>query len=424
MKIAIIGTGIAGNVAAYHLNKQHDITVFEQNDYLGGHTHTHDIDMPENQFSVDTGFIVFNYKTYPNFTKLLKELNVDVEPSSMSFSVKCEKSGLEYNGTTLNSLFAQRSNLVKPSFYRMINDILRFNKIAVAILDTEQANKSMAEILKEGDYSKEFIEHYLIPMGAAIWSSHPDQMMQFPAGFFIRFFHNHGMLNIDDRPVWHVIKGGSREYVKKLTAPFSEKIRHSTTVKNITRHQDFVELQLKDGSIETYDQVFIATHSDQALSMLTDASDIENETLGAIPYQENEAILHTDETVLPKRKLAWAAWNYHILPEAQDRIALTYNMNILQNLKSDSQVCVTLNNAQAINPEKIIKTITYHHPIFTPAGITAQSRQAEINGANRTYFCGAYWRYGFHEDGVVSALNAIQHFKENNNAQLHLRRAS
>ncbi len=424
MKIAIIGTGIAGNVAAYHLNKQYDITVFEQNNYTGGHTHTHDINLPEDQFSVDTGFIVFNYKTYPNFTKLLKELDVDVQPSSMSFSVKCEKSGLEYNGTTLNSLFAQRSNLLKPSFYKMINDILRFNKNAVAILNTEQANKSLGEILKDGKYSREFIEHYLIPMGAAVWSSHPDQMMQFPAGFFIRFFHNHGMLNVDDRPVWHVIKGGAREYVKKLTSPFSEKIRHNTPVQAVTRHQNFVELMLKDGSKEIFDQVFIATHSDQALSMLTDASKAEKDVLGAIPYQENEAILHTDETVLPKRKLAWAAWNYHILPERQDRVALTYNMNILQNLNLNKQVCVTLNNTQAINPETIIKKITYHHPIFTPAGVDAQKRHAEINGPNRTYFCGAYWRYGFHEDGVVSALNAVQHFEESINAQLHLRRAS
>jgi len=424
MKIAIIGTGIAGNVAAYHLNKHHDISVFEANEYIGGHTHTHDIEVNKYNHAVDTGFIVFNYKTYPNFTKLLKDLDVEVQPSSMSFSVKCEKSGLEYNGTTLNSLFAQRSNLVKPSFYRMINDILRFNKEALSILDTDKANASLGEILGEGGYSKEFIEHYLIPMGAAIWSSHPDQMMQFPAGFFIRFFHNHGMLNIDDRPVWHVIKGGSREYVKKLTAPFADRIRHNTPVTSVTRHEDYVEIILKDGSIEKFDQVFIASHSDQALAMLSDATALENEILGAIPYQENEAILHTDARVLPKRKLAWAAWNYHILPEQQDRVALTYNMNILQNLNSNEQVCVTLNNSQAVAPEKVIKKITYHHPVFTPDGVNAQQRHAEINGINRTYYCGAYWRFGFHEDGVISALNAIQHFEEKNNAQLHLRRAS
>jgi predicted NAD/FAD-binding protein len=261
-------------------------------------------------------------------------------------------------------------------------------------------------------------------MGAAIWSAHPSQMMQFPAGFFIRFFHNHGMLNIDERPLWYVIKGGSREYVKKLTAPFADKIRHNCTVQKITRYHKFVEVALNDGSIETFDQVFIATHSDQALAMLSDATPLENEILGAIPYQENEAVLHTDESILPKRKLSWAAWNYHILPNCQDRVALTYNMNILQGLKSDRQLCVTLNNSQAINEQKILKKITYHHPVFTPAGVQAQQRHAELNGVNRTYYCGAYWRFGFHEDGVVSALNAIQHFEDRNNEELYLRRAS
>ncbi len=424
MKIAIIGTGIAGNVAAYHLNKSHDITVFEANNYIGGHTHTHNVSLEQSTHAVDTGFIVFNYKTYPHFTRLLKELDVEVQPSSMSFSVKNEKSGLEYNGTSLNSLFAQRSNLLKPSFYRMINDILRFNKNAVALLDTEEADKSLGDILQQGKYSKEFIEQYLLPMGAAVWSSHPKQMLKFPAGFFIRFFHNHGMLSVDDRPEWYVIKGGSREYVKKLTASFADKIHTNSPVKSIERHSDYVDIQLHDGTKQVFDQVFIATHSDQALSLLSDASDLENQILGAIPYQENEAVLHTDDSVLPKRKLAWAAWNYHILPEAHDHVALTYNMNILQNLTTDSTLCVTLNNSQAIDPAKIIKKITYHHPVFTPDGVAAQKRHSELNGAKRTYYCGAYWRFGFHEDGVVSALNAIDDFKENNHAHLHLRRAS
>jgi len=424
MKIAIIGTGIAGNVAAYHLDKSHDITVFEANNYIGGHTHTHNVALEQSTHAVDTGFIVFNYKTYPHFTRLLKDLNVDVQPSSMSFSVKNEKSGLEYNGTSLNSLFAQRANLLKPSFYRMINDILRFNKNAVSLLDTEEADKSLGEILQQGKYSKEFIEQYLLPMGAAVWSSHPEQMLKFPAGFFIRFFHNHGMLSVDDRPEWYVIKGGSREYVKKLTASFADKIYTNSPVKSIERHADHVDVILHDGTIQVFDQVFIATHSDQALSLLTDASDLEQQILGAIPYQENEAVLHTDDSVLPKRKLAWAAWNYHILAEEHDRVALTYNMNILQNLTTDSTLCVTLNNSQAIDPAKIIKKITYHHPVFTPDGVTAQKRHSELNGANRTYYCGAYWRFGFHEDGVVSALNAIRDFEENNHAHLHLRRAS
>ncbi len=424
MKIAVIGTGIAGNVAAYYLNQEHDITVFEANNYIGGHTHTHDITVGKTEHAVDTGFIVFNYKTYPNFTRLLRELDVEVQPSSMSFSVKCEKSGLEYNGTSLNSLFAQRSNLLRPSFYRMVKDVLRFNREAIDILDTDESNKSLGEVLRQGKYSQEFIEHYLLPMGAAIWSSHPDQMLNFPAGFFIRFFHNHGMLSIDDRPVWHVIKGGSREYVKKLTESFAQNIYRNSPVESVVRHSNYVELRLNNGDTFVFDQVFIATHSDQALSLLSDSTPLEQEILGAIPYQENEAILHTDSSVLPERKLAWAAWNYHILPGQSERVALTYNMNILQNLQSDTDICVTLNNSQAVNPEKIIKTMTYHHPVFTPEGVLAQQRHAEINGSNRTYFCGAYWRYGFHEDGVVSALNALEHFREKNNEQLFLRWAS
>ena len=424
MKIAVIGTGIAGNVVSHHLHKEHDITVFEVNDYVGGHTHTHDVTLGDHNYAVDTGFIVFNYKTYPHFSRLLQELGVEVQPSSMSFSVKCERTGLEYNGTSLNTLFAQRRNLIRPSFYRMIRDILRFYREAANLLDTGRADMPLGELLRRDGYSSEFIEQHLIPMGAAVWSANPAQMFEFPAGFFIRFFHNHGMLNIHDRPAWYVIKGGSKEYVKKMTRPFIDRIRPGAGVRSITRHYNNVELRLYNGEIHKFDQVFIAAHSNQALRMLTDASTQERTVLGAIKYQKNEAILHTDAAVLPRHKLAWAAWNYHILPAEQDRVALTYNMNILQGITSPSTFCVTLNNARAINPEKIIKRLHYEHPVFTREGVAAQQRQSEINGVNRTYFCGAYWRNGFHEDGVWSALNALAHFKEKNNAQLFLRRAS
>lgn len=424
MKIAIIGTGIAGNVAAYHLNKKHEIKVFEANDYVGGHTHTHDIEINKHHFAVDTGFIVFNYQTYPHFTELLKELDVEVQPSNMSFSVKCEKTGLEYNGTTLNSLFAQRLNFFKPSFYKMISDILRFNKESVEALNSRKANVALGEFLQQRNYGKKFIEQYLIPMGAAVWSADPEQMMSFPAGFFIRFFHNHGMLSVNERPQWYVIKGGSKEYVKKLTASFKDKIFVESPVKSVRRSVEGIQITLKNGEIQYFDDVFIATHSDQALAMLEDSTEIEKQVLGAIPYQENEAILHTDKSILPKKKLAWAAWNYHITNEKKDKVALTYNMNILQSLESQEEFCVTLNNEEAINPDKIIKKIKYAHPIFTPEGIAAQTKQAEINGTNHTYFCGAYWRFGFHEDGVWSALQALNHFEEKYDAQLHLRRAS
>jgi predicted NAD/FAD-binding protein len=424
MKIAIIGTGIAGNVAAYHLAKHHDISVFEANSHIGGHTHTHDIQWGDEHYAVDTGFIVFNRKTYPNFIALLDELGVEAQPSNMSFSVKCERTGLEYNGNTLNSMFAQRKNLINPAFYRMIRDILRFNREATSLLDKENLDMSLSEFLQQGGYGKEFIEQYLVPMGAAIWSADPKLMYQFPAGFFIRFFHNHGLLSVNERPQWYVIKGGSREYVSKLIAGFQDRIHTNSPVESITRFPTHVMVKVVGREAEKFDQVFIASHSDQALSMLNDASTLEKQILGGIPYQVNEAVLHTDDSVLPERKLAWASWNYHLLDEDSDRVPVTYSMNILQNIKAPVEFCVTLNNSAAIDPEKILKRITYHHPIFTPDGIQQQQRQHEINGINRTYFCGAYWRYGFHEDGVISALNALQHFEEQNNAQLFLRRAS
>ena len=425
MKIAIVGTGIAGNVAAYYLNKEHQISVFEANDYVGGHSHTHDIELQGKQYTVDSGFIVFNYKTYPQFTRLLEELDVPVQPSSMGFSVKCERTGLEYNGSNLNTLFAQRRNLLRPSFYRMIKDILRFNREAPKLLTSPQAETSLGEYLSAGRYGGEFVKQYLIPMGSAIWSSDPSQIYSMPAQFFIRFFHNHGMLSVDNRPIWYVIQGGSREYVRKLTAPFHTRIHADAPVESIRRHPHTVVVRTRGRAPERFDQVFIATHSDQALKLLSDATPLEHEVLGAIPYQENEAVLHTDERVLPKRRLAWAAWNYHIPPRNTNKVAVTYNMNILQNIQAPEQLCVTLNNSRAVNPDKVIKRLTYHHPLFTPKGVSAQQRQAEINGINRTYFCGAYWRFGFHEDGVVSSLNALEHFKgRHTNAQLSLRGAS
>jgi len=422
MRIAVIGTGIAGNVAAYHLAKEHDITVFEANNYIGGHTHTHNIEMDDQQYQIDTGFIVFNDWTYPNFIQLMKELDVSMQASDMSFSVKCETTGLEYNGTSLNSLFAQRRNFVRPSFYRMIADIIRFNREAPLLLEHNENEISLGDYLRQQKYSQPFINNYIIPMGSAIWSADPVTLTKIPARFFIRFFHNHGMLNVSNRPVWHVIKGGSQQYVKKLTQGFKDRIRLNQPVRYIRRLPTHVEIKTDD-ELQCFDAVFIASHSDQALKMLNDATSLEREVLGAIPYQRNEVVLHTDTRLLPKKKLAWAAWNYHLLRENTGLAALTYNMNILQSLNSKQTFCVTLNHTAAIDESKIIKRMEYNHPVFTSEGISAQQRQGEINGVNLTYFCGAYWRNGFHEDGVVSALNALQHFKERQHAQLHIRRA-
>ena len=426
MKIAIIGSGIAGNVAAYHLNKDHDITLFEQNSHIGGHTHTHSIDDATGNLSIDTGFIVLNDRTYPNFIKLLEELDVDIQKTEMSFSVKCENTGLEYNGNNLNTLFAQRSNLFSPVFYRMISDILRFNREATEAINDIHSDQSLGDFLHNGKYSEIFINKYIVPMGAAIWSTNPQDMFSFPARFFFRFFLNHGLLSVNDRPQWYVIKGGSNSYVKKLISGFEDRIRTDCPVEKIVRHDDHVEIHTQSHGVERFDYVFIASHSDQALNMLQHPSALERDTLSAIEYQENEAVLHTDRSLLPLRKKAWASWNYHIPTDARSNVALTYNMNILQGLKTDNTYCVTLNYTDQIDEGKILKTIQYDHPIFTPKSIIAQENHRLIDGTSRTYFCGAYWRNGFHEDGVVSALNAISHFKQDisNEEKLSLRWAS
>ncbi len=424
MKIAVIGTGIAGNVAAYKLAKEHDITVFEAAGYVGGHTNTIDVEYDGRDYAVDTGFIVYNDWTYPEFIRLLDELGVESQPSSMSFSVSCERTGLEYNGTSRNALFARRSNLLRPSFYRMIGDILRFNREAPALLESSDDDTTLGQYLDEGGYSRQFVEHYIVPMGAAIWSAAPEGLREMPAAFFVRFFHNHGMLNIRNRPVWRVIRGGSRRYVEPLVAGHRDRIRLRCPVQWIRRGPEGVQIKARDAEPERFDQVFLACHSDQALALLADATPLEREVLGAIPYQKNEAVLHTDESLMPKRKLAWAAWNYHLLDRQQERVALTYNMNILQSLDAPCQFCVTLNNSEAIDPARVIRRIDYDHPILNREAVAAQRRHSEVNGVNRTYFCGAYWRFGFHEDGVVSALAALEHFDERKrNQELHLRRA-
>jgi predicted NAD/FAD-binding protein len=418
MRIAVIGSGIAGMVAAYHVSRKHDVTVYEAGDYVGGHTHTVDVEHSGRRFSIDTGFIVYNEWTYPNFVALLDELRVPWQPSRMSFSVRCEKSGLEYNGTSLNSLFAQRSNIARPSFLRMVADILRFNRQAPALLvpGSQDASPgvSLGEYLKREGFSRYFIEHYIIPMGAAIWSSRPVDMLEFPARFFVEFFSNHGFLSVNDRPTWRVIQGGSREYVNRLTAPYAARIRLNTPVVSLVRRPNRVLLRLKGGSVEQFDRVFIACHSNQALKLLSDPSHAERQVLGAIPYQENEALLHTDVRLMPRRPLAWAAWNYHLPMERLARVSVTYNMNILQSLRAQEQFLLTLNRSEAVEPSKIIGRYVYHHPVYTAAAVAAQKRHHEINGVRGTYYCGAYWSYGFHEDGVKSALIALKEFHRQN----------
>lgn len=407
MKIAVVGAGVAGLTTAHLLSRRHEVHVFEADGRPGGHTHTVEVDGTP----VDTGFIVFNDWTYPNFIKLMAKLGVASQLSDMSFSVKAEPTGWEYNGTSLNALFAQRLNLLRPSFLGMVRDILRFNRQAAADADTLEPTVTLQDYLARGGYGQVFIDHYIVPMGAAIWSSPAEKMAEFPAAFFFRFFKNHGMLSVEARPVWRTLRGGSRAYLGPLTAPFRDRVHLNDPVKRIHRHENAVAVSTEKGEA-FFDQVVLACHSDQALRLLADPFPAEREVLGAIPYQENSTVLHTDAAVMPRRPLAWASWNYLVPRESRARVAVTYWMNKLQALAGPRQYFVSLNMEDRISPDKILRRFTYHHPVFTRAGVAAQARWGEISGKNRTHYCGAYWRNGFHEDGVVSGLRVAEAFGE------------
>ena len=424
MRIAIVGTGIAGNVAAYRLAAEHEIVVYEAEDRIGGHSNTVEVSHEGRSYAVDTGFIVFNDRTYPNFNALLDEIGVRWRATEMSFSVRDRQTGFEYNGSTYNSLFAQRSNLLRPAFYRMIRDILRFNRQACEVLE-RGPEVSLEALLTGQRYSREFVERYIVPMGAAIWSAPPETIKRMPARFFVRFFENHGLLTIDDRPTWRVIEGGSREYVRRLVAGHRDRIRLGTPVESIRRSPGRVDIKAKGCESEAFDAVFLACHSDQALALLVEPTRQEREILGAIAYRANDVILHTDASLMPQRRLAWAAWNYHLLGRAHgEGVAVTYNMNILQGLVAPIQFCVTVNDRDAVDRAKILARFSYRHPMFSPDAVAAQQRHAEISGQRGTYYCGAYWRYGFHEDGVRSALTALEQFNDRiAHEQRHLRRA-
>lgn len=414
MKIAIIGSGISGLTCAYHLSKKNEVHIFEQGDYIGGHTCTVNVETQSGKYNIDTGFIVFNDWTYPEFIKLMNEIGVPSQETAMSFSVKSDISGLEYNGTSINSLFAQRLNFLRPSFHLMIKDILRFNKESLSLLSSdEEAHLSLGEYLEKHHYSRHFIDNYIVPMGGAIWSSSAEQMQSFPAQFFVQFFKNHGMLSVDNRPVWRVIKNGSSSYIKPLIKNFENNIRLNSPVLSVKRNQDSVKIISKRDGVsleEEFDQVIFASHSDQTIKMLTDASALEKEIFDGFQYQPNSVVLHTDESLLPKKKLAWAAWNYFIPKLKTQHVAVTYNMNILQGLKSPETFCVSLNLDDQIDQKKILRKFTYDHPVYSLKTIRSQANWNKISGNNRTHFCGAYWGFGFHEDGVKSALKVITHF--------------
>ncbi len=402
---------MSGLVTAHLLAPCHDVTVFEAAGYAGGHTNTVRVDTPNETHHVDTGFIVFNDRNYPNFERLLQRLGVAGQPSPMSFGVSDGRGDFEYTGASPNGLFAKRAHLVTPWFHRMVADMARFNRAAHALLLGDAADgPSLGQWLEQQRFSRSFIDRLIVPQASAVWSADPRQMWTFPARFMAEFFDNHGMLAFRGRPQWRTVAGGSARYVDALLGQLPARLRLRTPVSAVHRSDGGVLVTPRGGEPEPYDEVVLATHSDQALALLADASDGERALLGAIPYQANEAVLHTDTSILPRRRRAWASWNYHLSDTPSDRTTVTYHMNRLQGLRAEREFCVTLNRTADIAPEHIIRTIAYDHPVYTAAGLAAQRRFAEISGRNRTHFCGAYWGWGFHEDGVVSALRVAERF--------------
>ena len=413
MRIAIVGAGVSGLVAAHLLHGEHDVTVFDSAAYAGGHTNTIRVDTPNETHHVDTGFIVFNDRNYPSFERLLSRLGVAWQPSTMSFGVSDGLGDFEYSGASPNGLFAKRRHLLTPWFHRMVADLARFNRAArelVAAGDDTSTGPTLGDWLERQRFSQPFIDRLIVPQVSAVWSADPGQRWSFPARFLAEFFDNHGMLGFRNRPRWRVIRGGSARYVEALTAPFAHRIRLRTPVRAVRRGEDGVLVWPRGGEAEHFDHVVLATHSDQALALLEDATPLERSVLGVIPYQLNEAVLHTDARLLPRRRHARASWNYHWQPEPGRQATVTYHMNRLQSLRAECEFCVTLNRTDAIDPRRIIRTITYAHPVFTAEAVAAQKRCEEISGHRGVHLCGAYWGWGFHEDGVRSALRVAERF--------------
>ena len=410
MRIAIVGSGIAGLTAARMLSREHAVTVFEANDYVGGHTHTVDVHDGRRSLAVDTGFIVFNEASYPQLCKMFADLGVPTRDSDMSFSVHCERSAVQWNGSSLNQIFAQRRNLLRPSHWRMLADIARFNREAPGALADLDDAISVDEWLRDRHYGRGFTERYLLPLGASLWSCSAARFGAFPMRFVIEFLHNHRMLQVADRPVWKTVVGGSREYVKRLIEPFAANIHLRTPVQGVRRLRAGIAIELAGGTVERFDEVVLACHADQSLRLLADADPFEREVLAAFPYQANEAVLHTDTRLLPERRRAWASWNYRIADAARAEVSVTYNMNLLQGLESEHTWCLSLNPSHDVEPSKVVRRLRYDHPLFTAGRSAAQARHGELIRRRGVSFCGAYWGYGFHEDGVCSALRVCERF--------------
>lgn len=409
MKIGIVGSGISGLTAAHFLAESHQVDVFEANDYLGGHTNTIDVSLEGREYSIDTGFIVFNDRTYPGFIELIQRLKISSQPTSMTFSVRNEQLGLEYRGADLNGLFAQRLNIASPRHWWLLREMLRFNRQAIKRLEGQPDGLTVNEFFTENRYSKHFLDNFFYPMASAIWSCPASTIGQFPIRFIVEFYGNHGLLSIADRPQWKVIVGGSKQYIEPLIAPYANRVHLNTPIAAIRRCEDRVDLKTSQGDWLSFDQIIFACHSDQALKILGDqATGIEREILRQFPYEKNVAWLHTDESVLPKNRRAWAAWNYYLSGRPTEKATVTYNMNILQGITSPHTFCVSLNSQHQIDESMLLREIEYHHPVFTSQRKKYQQRHHELINHQRVSFCGAYWGNGFHEDGVQSALRVCQ----------------
>ncbi len=425
MRIAIIGSGVSGLTAAHLLHKEHDITVYEAANYIGGHVNTIEVTEQQQTVYIDTGFIVFNNWTYPNFEKLISELDITAQNSEMSFSTRCESTGFEWSGSSLSTLIFNSDNWNRTIPYQILFDVFRFNKLSKSFLKDNNDLLTLGEFLTINKFSNAFIKYYILPMGAAIWSSHANQIKEYPAKSFLAFFNNHGLLNIKQRPQWKTIQQGSCKYVQELSKPFSDNIRLNSAVQSIDRTQRGIAIHDVNGDTCVYDHVFLACHSDQALSILKEPTILEKDTLANIKYQVNSAVLHTDPSLMPKRHSCWSSWNYWVPKNDGNDVKVTYYMNRLQNLQSARNYFVTLNFDDLIKDDKIIYKTTYTHPVFDYNAVQAQQKFSELNGTNNTWYCGAYWRNGFHEDGVWSAIEAVSLFKSKiNNEKLHLQRAS
>ncbi len=403
MRIAVVGSGISGLVSAWLLSQTHEVVLFEANEYFGGHTHTHAIEQAGQSYQVDTGFIVHNPVHYPLLTRLFDTLGVATQPTRMSFAVHNARTGLEYNATSLNSLFCQRRNLLSPQFFGMVGDLLRFYRQAPELLLGEGTGPGIGAWLEENNYGAAFRDDHLVPMASALWSSPPEQILRFPVRYLVQFMANHQMLQISGRPEWRVVTGGSSRYVDALRARWHVQERAQCPVQAVHRDNTGVLVDSPAGR-ERFDRIVLACHSDQALALLADASDDERDVLGVIGYQPNEVVLHTDASLLPPSRKAWAAWNAYVPDAPHAPCTVSYWMNLLQNLRSPEPFVVTLNRSEAIDPDKVLRRMQYHHPIYSTLSVAAQRRKNRIQGVRHTWFAGAYWGWGFHEDGMRSAV--------------------